>query len=213
MDVHSIITDLSKWLGSDAARVVVPAALTVVGLIVGVLATRRKNSREDRAQAVSALRKTRRFKAPRAYSDLDDDLVELTDALHLFPLLSGHRDLLGEVTWALWRDSHADWAETDGEGPMAGAYSAELGKVRDQIAAALSARIRASAIHRRWKLQREVRRLTAAANSILPQEATLGSRPTKNTICVDPTRLYDQRARLKREIEQLDRESSPGQDD
>lgn len=209
MHVDSIITDVSELLGSDPARVIVPAVLTLVGLIVGVLATRRKNSREDRAQAVSALRKTRRFKAPRAYYDLDDDLAELRDTLHPFPGLAQHRDLLNDVTRALWRDSRADWADTDGEGPMAGAYSADLGQVRDQIAAALSGRILASAIHRRWMLKREVRRLTAAANMVLPPEPTLGGRPTRSMIAVDPTGLFDQTAKLKRDIEQSNRASTP----
>lgn len=208
----SIMTGISKFLGSDEARVVVPAALTLLGLVLGVLATRRKNSREDRAQAVSALRKTRRFKAPRAYYDLDDDLAELRDALNPFPGLSQHRDLLDDVTRALWRDSHVDWAETDGEGPFAGAYSAELGKVRDQVAAALSQRIRARAILSRWMLKRELRRLVEATNRVMPQERTLGSRPTRNLIGFDPTGVYDESARWKREIARLENKSSTEQE-
>jgi hypothetical protein len=182
---------LNGALSPDVVRIGIPATLAFAGLITGWLTTRRKNLREDREAALAALRKTRRFKAPRPYYDLDDDLDELRDALHPFPALAGHYAALSKVTLALWRDSHADWAESDGEGPFAGGYDADLAEVRDALSAAISRRIRAGALRRRWAQAHELRALQATVSDALSVDSSPVSRPKRDRIQIDPTGAID----------------------
>jgi len=197
---------INEALGSDAARVIVPALVGVAGIVIGILATRRKNTREDRATFIGALHKARRFQAPRGYYDLDDDLAALREAAVPFPALTGHVDLLERVTRALWRDSRDNWAESGGLDPFAGACDAELSKVRDDISMAVSRRVRLGPWRRRLGVRSEHERLVDTAD--LPRWAHVRSRPRPHALLTDPTGAIDFSAQLRRATERSDDEPS-----
>lgn len=181
-------------LVSDATRTLVTIGIALLTTSVALLATRRKNTREDRQELLKAIKPARRFQAKREYYDLDADLYALSDALVPFRALAGHARLFGELSRLLWRDSRTHWEEHEGE-PGAGAYDAATAKALDAVTAALTGRVRAARWRQRWGARRELRRLTQAAS--LPEQMTLGYRPGSGNTVVDPSGFITSKAELR----------------
>ena len=174
--------------------------VALTGWLLGAASTRRKNTREDRAQVLAAIRAARRFQAPRAYYDLDADLYLLRDALVPFPALRGHGLLVDKLTRALWRDSHQNWEENEGE-PGAGSYSADLADALDEALAALSGRVRAPRWRQRWGTKAQLAHLKEKAQ--LAERLALTQNVENSNRVIDPSGFINEIAGLKRYLRKL----------